>query len=259
VTPPGGGPTPDRLFVALDVPDGARALELARRLRPLGVRFKVGLELFCREGPPWVRALQREAGPVFLDLKLHDIPRTVAAAVGAVAELGVWGVTLHAAGGRSMMEAAREAAAGRVRLVAVTVLTSLDDDALREAGFGRPAGELAEDLARLAAASGADALVAAASDVGAIRRRLPGLPVIVPGIRPERSPAAGAAAPPGGGDGSVRDAAARADQRRVATPRAAVEAGADYLVVGRPVVGSPDPVAACRGILGEMGAGGPEG
>jgi len=232
----------DRLFVALDVPDLAAALTCARRLRPLGVRFKVGLELFCRVGPAGVLALQGVTGPLFLDLKLHDIPRTVRRAVSAIAGLGAWGVTLHAAGGPAMLragvEAAREAGgARRLRILAVTVLTSIDADLLAALGVGLPLPEQVRRLVALAVAAGCDGAVASAAEAGVVRAQAgPHFLVVTPGIRPE--------------------GAAWGDQARVATPRAAHAAGADLLVVGRPVTEASDPLAATEAILREMVGGG---
>ncbi len=233
-----------RLFVALDFPDFDRAVELARQLAPLGVRFKAGLELFCRVGPQGVVELQGVTGPLLLDLKLHDIPRTVERSVRAVAALGAWGVTLHATGGPVMLSAGVAAAAaaaaqgwagtdGRLRCLAVTVLTSLDEQLLHVLGVHVPLREQVRRLADLALAAGCDGVVASPEEARLVRDATsPSFLVVTPGIRPAGS--------------------AWGDQARVATPQAAVEAGADCLVVGRPVTESPDPVGAIRAILEEM-------
>lgn len=238
------GALAQRLFVALDVPDLDRAAMLARQLVPLGVRFKVGLELFCRFGPQGVAELQRVTGPLFLDLKLHDIPRTVERAVRAVAALGAWGVTLHATGGPVMLSAGVAAAAdpaggtaagpsARLRCLAVTVLTSLDEQVLHALGVRVPLREQVERLASLALAAGCDGVVASPEEAALVRDSSPpSFLVVTPGVRPEGS--------------------ARGDQARVATPRAALAAGADCLVVGRPVTEAPDPVRAAEAVLREM-------
>jgi orotidine-5'-phosphate decarboxylase len=232
----------ERIFVALDLPDLEPALGLAARLGPYGARFKVGLELFCRAGPLGVARLQDLVGPVLLDLKLHDIPRTVARAVRALAGLGVWGVTLHAMGGPVMLREAVSAARlgpSPVRVLAVTVLTSLDEALLATLGVRVPLAEQVMDLARLAQAAGCDGVVASGEEAARVRAVLgPDRLVVTPGIRPR------------GAD--------RGDQRRVATAAEAVAAGADLLVVGRPVTEASDPVEAfCRladEVAGALGA-----
>jgi len=221
-----------RLCIALDTPDLDRAVALGAAVAPHCGMLKVGLELFAAAGPDAVRRL-RTLRPVFLDLKLHDIPNTVAGAVRALLSLGPALLTLHAAGGAAMLGAAREAAAAagdaRPRLLAVTVLTSLDGDALAATGVtGDPAAQVLR-LARLALDAGADGLVCAATEVAMLRSALGPAPLlVVPGIRP-----AGAAA---------------GDQARTATPAAALAAGADWLVVGRPITTAADPGAAAAAI-----------
>lgn len=224
------------LFVALDRPDLAGALDLARRLAGIVGGLKCGLELFVSEGPSAVRALAATGLPIFLDLKLHDIPATVAGAVRAAAGLGVELLTLHAAGGPAMLEAARAAAGDgphRPRLLAVTVLTSLDGADLAETGIGAAPLEQALRLARLARRCGLDGVVCSPLEIGAIRAALgPDLLLVVPGIRPAGFPGA--------------------DQKRVTTPAAALAQGADLLVVGRPITAAPDPAAAARAIAREL-------
>jgi len=227
----------DRLCVALDFDDGRSARALAAKLRGRCGWFKVGLELFVSEGPGLVSAIARE-GRVFLDLKLHDIPNTVAGAARAAARTGASMVNVHASGGREMMAAARDAlgaGSDRPKLIAVTLLTSIGKAALAELPFeGSPASVVAS-LAALAAAAGLDGVVCSAEEVAAIRAaRGPGFLAVVPGIRPS--------------------GAEVGDQKRVATPASALAAGASILVVGRPVTRASDPVAAVEAIVEEMSA-----
>ncbi len=207
--------------MALDVPDDARALSLARQLAGRVAMVKVGLELFVAYGPPLVRAIRPAGVDVFLDLKLHDIPRTVEAAARGVAELDVQLLTVHAAGGAEMVSAARRALPAHVKLAAVTVLTSIDAATLAGLGLGADASDVARRWGEGALAAGADALVCSAHELAALAPL--GGARVVPGIRP-----------PGAEAG---------DQKRVATPREALRAGATYLVVGRPIVAAPDPIA----------------
>jgi orotidine-5'-phosphate decarboxylase len=228
----------DRLAFALDYP----TLEQARRGAALVGRaagvLKVGLELYVREGPAAVAMCRERDAAVFLDLKLHDIPETVSGAVGAACGLGVKYLTLHAAGGRRMLEAARERAEREntgITLLAVTVLTSLDTADLAEVGVDDPAATQVERLADLALQSGAHGLVCSALEVGGLRSRLSQQAVLVtPGIRPCGNSAG--------------------DQKRVAAPGAAIRAGADLLVVGRPIRDSADPYRAACAILEEIEA-----
>ena len=235
-------PANRRLITALDVPDGASALALAAALGPAGGFVKVGLELFSAAGPPVVSSLRGLGRDVFLDLKYHDIPNTVAAAARQAARLGAALCTIHAANGRSALQAAAAALADeapgpsgqRPALLAVTVLTSLSAADLDEVAPG--GGTLADRLARLAVLaweSGCDGLVCSAADLPELRRVLGPEPLVVtPGIRP----ASGTAD----------------DQKRVATPRQAAAAGADFLVIGRPVTQAPDPAAALAAIAAEF-------
>lgn len=215
------------LIVALDVPDAESALALAARLDPKLCRVKVGKELFVAAGPAVVGRLQERGFEVFLDLKFHDIPNTVAGACRSAARLGVWMLNVHASGGPAMMRAAREAIAHVARpplLIAVTILTSLGDAELAAIGFAGSALENAVRLARLARESGLDGAVCSAHEARDIRAATgEDFALVTPGIR----------LPSGTQD----------DQARVVTPREAVRLGADYLVVGRSITGAPDPSA----------------
>ena len=221
---------PNPIFCALDRPDLPAALALAGRLRGAVGGFKLGLELFAAEGPRAVEALGEIGLPLFLDLKLHDIPNTVARSVAALDRLPVAMLTVHAAGGAHMVAAAADAAGGRL-VLAVTVLTSLDADDLAATGIGGDATNQALRLADLALKAGAGGIVCSAHEVRAMRERFgPGPKLVVPGIRP---------------------AAADDDQKRTTTPAEALEAGADILVVGRPITGAPDPAGAACGLLAQ--------
>ena len=232
----------DRLIVALDVDSIDRATGLVDALAGQVTRFKIGSQLFTAAGPSVVDAVRKRGGEVFLDLKFHDIPNTVEGAAREAVRLGVFMFNVHASGGRAMMSAAAKGAAEAAHtlglpsplVIAVTVLTSLDRAAL--------AGELHVSssveghvlhLCTLAREAGLDGNVASPNEIRALRNAMgPGWIVVTPGVRPA---------------GSERN-----DQSRVATPRAAVAAGADYLVVGRPITGAPDPARAAEGILAEM-------
>lgn len=223
------------LVVALDVPDARGALALVERLGPAADFYKVGLELFTAEGPGIVRELRGRGKRVFLDLKLHDIPSTVAGAVASASRLEVELLTVHTGGGPSMLKAAAEAAgSGGPRLLGVTLLTSLSAAEV-EVTWGRTLQSMRDEvirLAELALECGLPGVVASPLEAEAIRRRVGGkLLIVTPGIRLP------------GGDTH--------DQTRMATPAGAVEAGADLLVVGRAVTAAPDPVAAYREILAQ--------
>jgi len=229
--------TPDpKIIVALDYPVASQALALVDRLDPLRCALKVGKELFTRAGPPLVETLVGRDFRIFLDLKFHDIPNTVAAACDAAADLGVWMVNLHASGGRRMMEAARERLAARPQaplLIAVTVLTSLGREDLTEIGCPDEPLTRVLRLARLASAAGLAGAVCSPREAAAVRAELgPGFVLVTPGVRP-----AGAAV---------------GDQRRVTTPREAMGAGADYLVIGRPITAADDPLGALAAIEAEI-------
>jgi len=226
------------IIVALDFARAQPALSLVRRLDPAHCRLKVGKQLFTREGPGIVDALQDRGFEVFLDLKFHDIPNTVAGACRAAADLGVWMLNVHASGGRRMMEAAREsvdAVAHPPLLIAVTLLTSLDRADLAELGISAEPAEQARRLAQLARASGLDGVVCSPQDLGALAGALPAdFLRVTPGVRPA------------GGDDE--------DQKRVATPARAMADGAHYLVIGRPITRAADPAAALAAIAAEISA-----
>ncbi len=226
----GGEPAGPRVIVALDFPRQEPALELARRLSPELCRLKIGKELFTRAGPALVGQLQALGYELFLDLKYHDIPNTVAGAVRAAAELGVWMVNVHASGGRRMMEAAAEALANCASsplLIAVTVLTSLSEEDLAELGWHGSLREQVSRLAALAADSGMQGVVCSAAEAPDLRReRGASFRLVTPGIRL-----------PGDDPG---------DQRRIVSPADALAGGADYLVIGRSITGAADPLAALR-------------
>lgn len=236
-----GVPAERRIIVALDYAEASQAVRMAERLDPAACRLKVGKELFTRGGPALVEQLLRRDFSVFLDLKFHDIPNTVAAACRAAASLGVWMVNVHAQGGRRMLDAAREGVSGFQHpplLIAVTVLTSLGGDELREVGYDESPESLVGRLARLTADCGLDGVVCSAREAPALRAAHgPDFRLVTPGIRPA---------------GSAAD-----DQRRVTTPAEAIAAGSDYLVVGRPITAARDPLTALREIrreIGEQGA-----
>lgn len=231
-------PPEDRLIVALDVPSAGEALKLAAELDGVCRWLKVGMELYYAAGNAIVEALRSRGFQVFLDLKLHDIPNTVAAAVRSVSSTGASLLTVHAGGGPAMLSAAAEAAAatpGAPRLLAVTVLTSLDAEALRAVGVESSPRDQVLRLAGVARATGIPDFVCSAEEVSELRRAMgPDSLLVVPGIRP------------GGSD--------RGDQRRTATPAEAIGRGASMLVVGRPVTQSPDPAASAQAILREIGS-----
>ena len=228
-----------RIIVALDTPDAEGAVALSRRLDPALCRLKVGKELFTAAGPALVGRLREAGYAVFLDLKYHDIPNTVAAACRAAAQLGVWMINVHALGGRAMMTAAREAVpagAQSPRLIAVTLLTSMGDGDLGELGIAGGADQTVLRLGGLAQSCGLDGVVCSPRETAAMRRQAgKAFLLVTPGVRPAQS--------------------ARDDQQRVATPREAISNGADYLVIGRPITRAPDPLAALRAIHEEIAAG----
>jgi orotidine-5'-phosphate decarboxylase len=227
----------ERICAALDVPDPLAATKLAAQLAQHVGMLKVGLELFVAHGPKAVEAVRGFGLPIFLDLKLHDIPNTVAGGVRAVLRLRPRMLTVHASGGAAMIRAACDAAggagSGRPMILAVTVLTSLDQAALQSVGVAATPAEQVLRLGRLAVEAGADGLVCSPHEVAMLRQALgPGIRLVVPGIRPEGS--------------------AAGDQARTMTPAQAVAAGADWIVVGRPITGAGDPEAAAASIAASI-------
>ncbi len=225
----------DRLAVALDFPSARLALDLVDRLDGSCLWFKVGMELYYAAGNSLVETLRDRGFNIFLDLKLHDIPNTVAGAIRSATQAGASLLTIHAAGGPAMMSAAAEAAAapGAPRLLAVTVLTSMDAAELAAVGVSASPAEQVLRLARLAKDAGIDGLVCSAEEVGALRAELgEEALLVIPGIRPSGSEVG--------------------DQKRVATPRAAIERGASMLVVGRPITRAANPAQAAKSILEEI-------
>lgn len=222
-----------QLIVALDEPDYSGARAIVERTAPAVEWYKVGYEAYYGYGDQILTLLRNAGKQIFLDLKLHDIPNTVSAAVRSCAGVGAKLLTVHASGGPAMLAAAAAAKSGGMRLVAVTVLTSLGPGDLRAIGVDSDPAEQALRLALLAKTSGIDGVVCAAHEAAGIRAACgPGFAIICPGIRPSGS--------------------AAGDQRRVATPGDAARAGADYIVVGRPVTKAADPAAAARAIVEEL-------
>ena len=220
------------VYVALDTPDLERAQAIAGRVRNQVGGLKLGLEFFAANGPAGVREMAQFGLPVFLDLKLHDIPNTVAKAIHALRPLAPAILTVHAAGGRAMMEDAKAAAPAGTKVVGVTVLTSLDEEDLHAIGVPGDAHGQVERLALLARDAGLDGVVCSGAEIGTVRRAWPEAYIVVPGVRPP-------------------DAAA-ADQKRVVSPRQALDAGASILVVGRPITQADDPDAAARAIAATL-------
>jgi orotidine-5'-phosphate decarboxylase len=231
------------VLVALDVPSAARAVALADQLRGTVGGFKIGKQLFTAEGPAIVRALAERGDKVFLDLKFHDIPNTVAGAVAAAVATGAWMVNVHCSGGGAMMRAAAEAAEAaaakaatpRPLVIGVTVLTSMSEAALAEVGVTRPVMDQVLHLAALAQTSGLDGVVASPLETAAIRQACGAFAIVTPGIR---------AAATAGSD----------DQARTMSAADAVAAGATYLVIGRPITGAADPRAAAAEIVAQLGS-----
>ncbi len=224
------------IVVALDFDNGKQALELVERLDPQRCRLKVGKELFTSEGPQLVESLQKKNFDVFLDLKFHDIPNTTAKAVAAAANMGVWMVNVHASGGQRMMEAAAESLKGfkqKPILIAVTVLTSMEQQDLAGIGLDVTPQQQVERLAKLTQNSGLDGVVCSAQEAQSLKQLCgSGFQLITPGIRPSF--------------------AQQGDQRRVMTPEQAMKAGVDYMVIGRPITQAKDPIEALTLIEEEL-------
>jgi orotidine-5'-phosphate decarboxylase len=227
-------PAAEKIIVALDVPSQEEARSLLGVLAGEVGAFKIGLQRYTADGPDLVRAAST-VGPVFLDLKLHDIPNTVAKAVESADRLGVQMLTLHLSGGSEMIRAAVAARKSKMLLLGVTVLTSSNDATLEETGVSSTTANQVLRLARLGVANGIDGLVASPQEARMLRQEFGDrIKIITPGIRPIGSEAG--------------------DQKRIASPRQALEAGADYLVIGRPITGAADPRAAVRSIVAELSA-----
>lgn len=229
-----------KIYVALDTPDANQALQWVKDLAPLNPYFKIGLELFTSQGASFVERVKSMGGRVFLDLKFHDIPNTVAGAVRASVRMGVDILNVHCSGGSEMMSAAARACTEeaaklgipRPHLLGVTVLTSLDDSALGEIGFPRSAGAQVKQFVDLAIQSGLDGVVCSPHEIALVKSLKKDFLVLVPGLRPAD--------------------AEKGDQKRIATPQEAVRAGAEFLVIGRPVTQAKDPKAALEKILREI-------
>ena len=225
-----------KILVALDYPDEGQAFDLIDQLNPGLCRLKVGKEMFTHFGPDFIDKIHSKGFQVFLDLKYHDIPNTVARACDIAADLGVWMINVHALGGHKMMHAAAETLANkknRPYLIAVTVLTSMSAADLHELGIQQTPSELAVHLASMAKQSGLDGVVCSAQEATAMRQSLGSdFLLVTPGIRPE---------------GSSQD-----DQQRIMTPRQAIQAGSDYLVIGRPITQAADPVGILRTINSDI-------
>ena len=230
---PPGASARDRLIVALDVPTQTEALELVRELSPEVGFFKIGLQLYAAGGPEIVRAVLATGAKVFLDLKLHDIPNTVGRAVESASRLGVQMVTIHLSGGEEMIRAAIDGRQHDMSILGVTVLTSASEQTLRETGVSDKIDNHVLRLAKLGVTAGIDGVVASPHEIKMLRAEFADqIKIVVPGIRPSWSEAG--------------------DQKRVMTPREAFQNGADYLVIGRPVIAHPSPCAAVAKILSEL-------
>ena len=220
------------IFVAIDTPSLERARSIAEQVRGHAGGLKLGLEFFSANGPAGVAAIADYGVPIFLDVKLHDIPNTVAKAVEALRPLEPAVLTVHATGGKAMLEAAKAAASPKTKVVAVTVLTSLDGDDLQSIGVSSEPREQVERLAVLAKSAGLDGIVCSGAEVAAAKAAWPEGFFVIPGVRPA------------GGDVS--------DQKRVVTPSQALKDGASILVIGRPITGADDPAAALRVIAASL-------
>jgi orotidine-5'-phosphate decarboxylase len=225
----------DRIIVALDFPSQAKALALVSALSDSVSIYKIGLQLYTAAGPAIVQAVAATGAKIFLDLKLHDIPNTVAKTVTAAGDLGAAMLTVHLSGGSAMLQAAVESKTPQLSLLGVTVLTSATQETLTETGLDAALADQVMRLADLGKKSGCDGLITSPREVGALRQRLgPDVLLVCPGVRPAW--------------------AAADDQKRFTTPREAVEAGADYLVIGRPITAAADPRSAVERIVTELTA-----
>ena len=223
----------EKIIVALDVASAPEAVRLAETLSPYVSFFKIGLQLFTAAGPAVVREVSKMGGKVFLDLKLHDIPNTVAGAIKSISDLGVQMTTIHLAGGSEMVRAAVKANRKDMTLLGVTVLTSMDDQGLHEVGIGTGAGQQVDRMAALGINLGLTGLVTSPREVAQLRAHYGNkIVLVVPGIRPESVDAS--------------------DQKRIMTPADAIAAGADYIVIGRAITAHSDPAAAVRQIIDDM-------
>jgi orotidine-5'-phosphate decarboxylase len=223
----------EKIIVALDVATAEEALNRVARLQGLISFFKVGLQLYTAAGPDLVRRIVGSGSRVFLDLKLHDIPNTVASAVTSATALGIDMLTIHLSGGEAMIRAATEAATQKVTILGVTVLTSQTEETLGSLGVAEGLEKHVLRLATLGVKCGVGGLVSSPREAAMLRKQIPpDIRIVTPGIRPAWESAG--------------------DQKRVTTPREAIEAGADYLVIGRPIIGAPDPVVAAERILAEL-------
>lgn len=225
-----------RVVVSLDYPVGKEALSLCQRLEPESCKLKVGKELFTREGPDLIEKLIKMGFDIFLDLKYHDIPNTVASACRVAADLGVWMLNVHASGGRTMMEAASEAidkSSNKPLLIGVTVLTSMSEEDIREIAITNPVKDQVLLLAKLAKSSGLDGVVCSAKEAKELSHELgKNFCLVTPGIRPADS--------------------SKNDQKRIMTPAEAITAGSHYLVIGRPITQADDPLVALEAINKEI-------
>ena len=223
----------ERIIVALDFPSQAKALALVSALSDSVSIYKIGLQLYTAAGPAIVQAVAATGAKIFLDLKLHDIPNTVAKAVTVAGDLGAAMLTVHLSGGSAMLQAAVESKPPQLSLLGVTVLTSATEETLTETGVDAALADQVMRLADLGKKAGCEGLITSPREVGALRQRLgPDILLVCPGVRPEW--------------------AAADDQKRFATPREAVEAGADYLVIGRPITAAADPRGAVDRIVAEL-------
>lgn len=222
----------NHIFVAIDTPDLDIAKGLADSVKRFAGGLKLGLEFFSANGPDGVHEMAAFGVPIFLDLKLHDIPNTVAKAIQSLRPLNPAILTVHAAGGRSMLEEAKAAAPEKTKVVAVTVLTSLDGEDLQSIGVSGKPEDQVERLAMLARESGLDGIVCSGAEVKAAKKAWPSGFFVVPGVRPQ--------------------GATTADQKRVVTPRSALDSGASILVIGRPITAAPDPEAALKAIASTL-------